>query len=150
MPPEGEPNIRCLARCEVWPDEIVDLPPRGASLQPIDDPAALEHEQRGHLAHPEMLRELRAAVGVEVDDPKALLLRHFDPRDEALHLPRDSALSCAHEDERRGRWSALRRDDGWDVEPAHVLGLPTPPCLETGGAARLPPGRPGKGTCFEH
>jgi hypothetical protein len=92
MPPEGEPQAGGRsARSEIRTDQIVDLPTGRAAFEAIDHASLFEHEQRGHLANPEVPRELRAPIGVEVDDTQSLLLGHFHPGDETLHLPRDAA-----------------------------------------------------------
>ena len=127
---------RAAAKTEIRADELVDLTTGGAALEAIDDCSPLQHEQHRRLSHPEMVRKLWAAIGIELDHTKALLLRDLHPRDQALHSSRGAAVPSTHEHE---CWSAAQTGGtSMVVRPLHihVMEMPRTRHLETGAFGR--------------
>lgn len=66
-------------------DEIVDRPTGDATVEPSDDVAILDEDERRRLRDSQPVCELGTLVRVHVDDAQAFLLRHTNPGYEALH-----------------------------------------------------------------
>ena len=87
-------------------DQLVDLTACNPAFETPDDPAFLYQDDRRNRRHAELLDDSGAAVGVDLEHRQLLLARHLDPRNQAFHPPRGSALVTPDEEERRSRGGA--------------------------------------------
>ena len=125
-------RVKSFLGDEVRADQLVDLPPGGATFQASHDLTVLDHEERRNLRDVQLAGDRRISVSVDVDDAKALLLGHLHPCDEAFHTPRRSILARSHKEKRRQARGRLRLAKECLLR-LHPLGVPAICTLQTTG-----------------
>ena len=108
----------------------LDLRGARATLDPPDDPLALDERERGHGLHLEPLRELRLLVDVDRGHAETGALLAREVRHQALHAPCRTGSGGAEEDE---EWPRIITH-GNDIFPANTPSKPgRRPALYTPG-----------------
>ena len=126
---------------DVRPDQMRRSGGRSRALEASTTTLLAERARRGALDS-ELAGELRAAVGIEVDDAETLLLGDLHPRDEALHRPRDAAWPLPTKTRVASACRLRGRDCRWCVGCIHfiVLGSALTAGLETNRPGLRPGG----------
>lgn len=115
---------------EVRLEHPLDLRGARATLDPPDDPLALDERERGHGLHLEPLREFRLLVDVDRGHAETGALLAREVRHQALHAPCRTGSGGAEEDE---DWPRIITH-GNDIFPANTPSKPgRRPALYTPG-----------------